>query len=176
MPLGLSQNDVTSRRVMWLSSILHFHWVMWLSSAWCDLSPALVVPISSTICLSQASRNCSGWIVDLAEFLVLSPSHSHLQGDLISSPPDPPELSLHFAHDNPAACNMEEAQWSWKSYVGLIWFEFWWGGLNYGFIWKVWLGESGSCLHSLKLWLLQIIYSLHSPLLLLDKVGRFTQR
>ena len=27
---------------MWLSSILHFHWVMWLSSAWCDLSPALV--------------------------------------------------------------------------------------------------------------------------------------
>ena len=27
---------------MWLSSISQFHWVMWLSSAWCDLSPALV--------------------------------------------------------------------------------------------------------------------------------------
>ena len=42
VPLGLLQNDVTSRRVMWLSSISQFHWVMWLSSAWCDLSPALV--------------------------------------------------------------------------------------------------------------------------------------
>ena len=37
-------------------------------------------------------------------------------GDLISSPPDPPELSLHFAHDNPAACNMEEADAFWQTH------------------------------------------------------------
>ncbi len=41
-PLGLSQNDVISPRVMWLSSISLLDWAMWLSAARCDLSPALV--------------------------------------------------------------------------------------------------------------------------------------
>ena len=31
--------------LMWLSSISQLHWVMWLSAAWCDLSPALVYMI-----------------------------------------------------------------------------------------------------------------------------------
>ena len=40
--IGIDCSFVTSRRVMWLSSISHLHWVMWLSAAWCDFCPALV--------------------------------------------------------------------------------------------------------------------------------------